>query len=202
MISEVNEIMDYIIDYGRVPSLYKMCRYNLTEDEIQYLYDEFCRREVNQDFFPSILKTQKISRDFWISKVVSGKMSFSDPMLVSIRQNLNNMATRDRVIEDLKSMGFSLEDNNTILRLFIPLVSDTLISSLEITSAYPVINLSSIRPSSSRTIGPVISHIDEVLVNLNSIRFISIYNDRIFVSIIDPVVLVNRNLLWRERKVI
>lgn len=112
------------------------------------------------------------------------------------------MATRDRVIEDLKSMGFSLEDNNTILRLFIPLVSDTLISSLEITSAYPVINLSSIRPSSSRTIGPVISHIDEVLVNLNSIRFISIYNDRIFVSIIDPVVLVNRNLLWRERKVI
>ena len=123
-------------------------------------------------------------------------------MLVSIRQNLNNMATRDRVIEDLKSMGFSLEDNNAILRLFIPLVSDTLISSLEITSAYPVINLSSIRPSSSRTIGPVISHIDEVLVNLNSIRFISIYNDRIFVSIIDPVVLVNRNLLWRERKVI
>lgn len=61
MISEVNEIMDYIIDYGRVPSLYKMCRYNLTEDEIQYLYDEFCRREVNQDFFPINIKN---SEDF------------------------------------------------------------------------------------------------------------------------------------------
>ena len=160
MISEVNEIMDYIIDCGRMPDLYKMCRYNLTEDEIQYLYDEFRRRGVNQDFFPLILRTQKISRDFWISKIVSGKMSFSDPMHL-ICQNLNNMATRDRVIEDLKSMGFSLEDNNTILRLFVPLVSDTLISSLEITPAYSVINLSSIRPSSNHTIAPVVSHIDE-----------------------------------------
>lgn len=198
MISEVNEILDYIIDCGRMPGLYKMCRYNLTEDEIQYLYDVFCRRGVNQDFFPSILRTQKISRDFWISKIVSGKMSLSDPTLNSICQNLNNMATRDRVIEDLKSMGFSLEDNNTILRLFVPLVSDTLISSLEITPAYPVIDFNLIRPSSNHTIAPVVSHIDEVLVNLNSIRFISIYNDRIFVSIVDSVILVNRSLLWRK----
>lgn len=198
MISEVNEILDYIVDYGRMPSLYKLCRYNLTENEIQYLYNEFRCREVNQDFFPSILRTQKISRDFWISKIVSGNMSFSDPMLTSISQNLHNMATRDKVIGDLKSMGFGLENNNTVLRLFIPLSGDTLISSLEITSAYPVIDFNLIRPSSNHTVAPVVSHIDEVLVGLNSIRFISIYNDRIFVSIVDSVILVDRSLLWRK----
>lgn len=198
MISEVNEILDYIIDCGRMPSLYKMCRYNLTEDEIQYLYDEFRRRGVNQDFFPSILRTQKISRDFWISKIVSGKMSFSDPTLNSICQNLNNMATRDRVIGSLKEMGFGLENNDTVLRLFTPLSGDTLITNLEITSAYPMIDFTSIRYSSHHAIGPVINYIDEVLVNLDSIRFISIYNDRILVSIVGSIILVNRSLLWRK----